>query len=70
MPDGRRFTKPVGAAVRRFDLPAKAVCQATLMFADTPSSRASPLPHLLRLTDPHQRLSQIGTQVFDILNPH
>ncbi|KAB0503276.1 hypothetical protein F7R14_16005 [Pseudomonas lini] len=29
---------------------AKAVCQATLMLADTPSSRASPLPQVLRLS--------------------
>ncbi|KAA0980017.1 hypothetical protein E3W21_21830 [Pseudomonas sp. F01002] len=26
---------------------AKALCQSTLMLADIPSSRASPLPHLI-----------------------
>ena len=34
----------VGAAVRRSDLPANALGQATMMATDTPSSRASPLP--------------------------
>ncbi|MGB3123379.1 MAG: hypothetical protein WBB95_06195, partial [Pseudomonas sp.] len=38
--------KNVGAAVRRFDLLAKAVCQSTNSLADPPHSRASPLPQL------------------------
>ncbi|CAI8846315.1 hypothetical protein EMIT0P44_290077 [Pseudomonas sp. IT-P44] len=36
----------MGAAVRRFDLLANAVCQSTSMSNDTPHSRASPLPQL------------------------
>ncbi|VVO57197.1 hypothetical protein PS874_00475 [Pseudomonas fluorescens] len=35
----------LGAAVRRFDLLAKAVLQATLMLDVPAPSRASPLPH-------------------------
>ena len=36
---------PVGAAVRRFDLPAKAVVQSQFLVAGTPPSQASQLPH-------------------------
>ncbi len=36
---------PVGAAVRRFDLPAKAVVQSQFLVAGAPPSQASQLPH-------------------------